>query len=517
MATPKVFLIILDGFGDGKDYPFNAITRSKMPFYNDISRKFPRAQLLTCGEAVGLPPGVMGNSEVGHTNMGAGRVVYQDLTRINKLIKDGEFQKNEALLSAISRVKSKQSTLHLMGLLSDAGVHSHTDHLKEIIKMAKDISVVIHIFTDGRDTPPTSGVKFVKELGDFIRSYPNVTIGSISGRYYAMDRDNRWDRVEKAFHAITGKAKTHPYIKGNGVGAALKVLEDSYQKNVTDEFIEPTAIASEQGLKQVRDDDAVIFFNYRADRAREITRAFTEESFLEIKIQNRPRLSTYVCLTQYDKKFSVPVAFGPQNLSKILPDILLEQNISQFRIAETEKYAHVTFFFNGGRENPYDKEERLLIASPKGVPTYDLKPEMSAFEVTDAVCKKLESGKFGFVLMNYANPDMVGHTGNFDAAVKALQALDKCLNKAISTALKNGYQVLMTADHGNIEEMRDDHDQPHTQHTLNPVPLHLFSNDFKYKLNDGVLADLAPTILEVMGIKKPDEMTGKSLLKGSRS
>lgn len=515
--SPKVFLIILDGFGDGKHSPYNAIQNAHMPFYKGISLKFPRAQLITCGEAVGLPPGVMGNSEVGHMNMGAGRIVYQELTRINKAIADGEFVRNKVLQSAIEAAKKSGGRLHLMGLLSDAGVHSHLSHLKALIQMANEkVPVTIHAFTDGRDTPPTSSARYLKELGEFLRGHPSVVIGSVSGRYYAMDRDNRWDRVEKAWKTLVGQCDPYAYHKGNGVGAALKVIEESYAKEVTDEFILPTRFEPEAGRGHIVDGDAVIFFNFRADRARELTRAFTEKNFKSFDAKNRPKLSSYVCLTQYDKTFELPAAFMPQNLSHILPDVLAENGLKQFRIAETEKYAHVTFFFNGGREQPYPLEDRVLIPSPKDVPTYDLKPEMSAFEVADKAAERLSQADCSFVLLNFANPDMVGHTGNYDAAVKALVAVDKCLDKTISAALKADYDVIITADHGNIEEMRDDHDQPHTQHTLNPVPLHYLSKKFKYRVRDGILSDIAPTVLEIMGLPQPREMTSRSLLTGDR-
>ena len=514
---PKVFLIILDGFGDGKDSPYNAIQHAHMPFYKSLSRNFPRSQLLTCGEAVGLPPGVMGNSEVGHMNMGAGRIVYQELTRINKAIREGEFDRNAEINKAIAAVEKSGGRLHLMGLLSDAGVHSNVEHLKALIKLASaKVPVTIHAFTDGRDTPPGSAVKYLKDLGEFLRGYPHAVVGSVSGRYYAMDRDNRWDRVEKAWKAITGQQDPFPYQKGNGCGAALKAVEESLAKQVSDEFVVPVRIEPEAGRGHVEDGDGIIIFNFRADRARELTRAFTEEGFKEFNLGRRPKLATYLCLTQYDKKFPLPVAFPPQNLKNILPDVLAANHLHQFRIAETEKYAHVTFFFNGGREQPYPDEDRILVASPKDVPTYDLKPEMSAPEVAEKLAQRLTRGDNQFVLVNFANPDMVGHTGNYTAAVKALEAVDKCLEKTVNAALAADYDVLITADHGNIEEMHDDHDQPHTQHTLNPVPLHFISKRFRYRVKDGILADLAPTVLELMGLPKPAEMDRASLLTGAR-
>jgi 2,3-bisphosphoglycerate-independent phosphoglycerate mutase len=515
MALQKCLLIVLDGFGDGKDSPFNAIQHAHMPFYREIRAKFPRAQLITSGAAVGLPDKTMGNSEVGHMNMGAGRIVYQELTRINKAIADGEFKRNPEIKATIEAAKKAGGRVHLMGLLSDAGVHSTIEHLKALVELADEkVPVTIHVFTDGRDTPPTSGVKYLRELGEFLRKHSHAVIGSVSGRYYAMDRDKRWDRVKKAWDVIVGHAEPYPYKKGNGCGAALKYVEESYAKQVTDEFIVPTRIEPEAGRGHVEDGDAVIFFNFRSDRARQLTRAFTEEGFKDFDAGKRPKLSRYLCMTQYDKTLGLPVAYPPQNLSHILPDVLAEKGLHQFRIAETEKYAHVTFFFNGGREQPYAGEERVLIPSPKDVATYDLKPEMSAYEVADKLAARLETGKDDFALVNFANADMVGHTGNYDAAVKALAAIDKCLDKVVGAALRGGFDVIITADHGNIEEMRDEHDQPHTQHTFNPVPVHYISKKNSRKLHDGILADVAPTVLDIMGLPKPAEMDRKSLLEG---
>ncbi len=511
---PKVFLIILDGFGDGKDYPFNAIKNAKMPFYKDLSRSFPRSQLITCGEAVGLPAGVMGNSEVGHTNIGAGRVVFQELTRINRDIRNGDFKSNKEILMTIEAAKSKKGRVHLLGLLSDAGVHSHTAHLKALLEMIHPkCSTTIHIFSDGRDTPPTSVLKYIKELGEILKAFPGTVIGSLSGRYFAMDRDQRRDHAEKAWKALLGEIPSHPNLNGNGIEAAVQVAQASIDRGVTDEFIEPVHFDPKEGHSKISDGDAVIFYNFRSDRARELTRAFTEDAFSGFQIKSRPKLSRYLCFTQYDRKFKLPVAFLPQNLNHILPDIFCAKHLKQFRIAETEKYAHVTFFFNGGREQVYDGEDRVLIPSPKDVATYDLKPEMSAPEVTTQLVSRLEKAAHEFVLVNYANPDMVGHTGNYEAAVKAMSVIDDCLKKTVTAALNSDYTVMITADHGNIEEMRDEHNHPHTQHTLNPVPFHFISKSLKPKLNDGVLADIAPTILKTMGIDIPKEMTGKILIR----
>lgn len=515
MATPKVLLIVLDGFGDGKDYPFNAITHSRMPFYRSLTTRYPKAQLLTSGEAVGLPPGVMGNSEVGHMNMGAGRIVYQDLTRIDKSIREKQFQKNHGINATIQKVKLSRGRLHLFGLLSDAGVHSHLSHLKAILEMCEQegVPAIVHAFTDGRDTPPQSGLQYAKALESFVNGLSLACIGSVSGRYFAMDRDQRWDRVAKAWSVLIGKAAPSSL-------SASAVIEKSYESGITDEFIEPTLLSSpRQSSSAVRDGDGIFFYNFRADRARQLTRAFTQKDFHDFETGQRPQLAAYLCMTEYDKTFGLPVAFPPQNLTQMLPDVLAAHHLKQFRIAETEKYAHVTFFFNGSREKPYEGEQRILIASPKDVPTYDLKPEMSAPEVTQRLVARIEKGEENFMLVNYANPDMVGHTGNYEAAIKALETIDACLEKVVTAAIQSHYSVFITADHGNVEEMREcDHlEQIHTQHTLNPVPVHFISADFHYKLREGgVLADIAPSILEIMGLEKPAEMSGKSLLVGSR-
>lgn len=515
--NPKALLIILDGFGEGKDHPFNAIKNARMPFYRELYSKFPRAQLITCGEEVGLPPGVMGNSEVGHMNMAAGRIVYQELTRINKDIRENNFQKNPEINKTIDAAKKAGGRIHLLGLLSDAGVHAHIEHLKSLITLCSEkVPVLIHIFTDGRDTPPNSAEGYIQDLGRFIQGLPHVQIASIGGRYYGMDRDNRWDRVELAWKALTGqmqKRSIDSNKKGNGIEAALAIIADNYAKNITDEFISPQSISLDTDSGIV-DGDAVIFTNFRGDRARELTRAFTEETFKEFNLGARPKLSRFLCFTQYDKKFNAPVAFLPTSLEEILPDVIAENGLSQFRIAETEKYAHVTFFFNGGRELIYPNEQRCLIPSPKDVATYDLKPEMSAPEVARGLADVLTNNKPNFALVNFANADMIGHTGNYNAAIKALECIDDCLEEVIKAALKSDYEIILTSDHGNIEEMVDDHERLHTQHTLNPVPIHYISKNPKAKkLQNGILSDIAPTILELMGLPKPKQMTAKSLLK----
>ncbi len=524
--TPKLLLVVLDGFGEGKDYPFNAITRSKMPFYRQLRDKFPRSQLLTSGEAVGLPPGIMGNSEVGHMNMGAGRIVYQELTRIDKDIRDGGFFKNAVLRDACAavRVSTADARLHVMLLLSDGGVHSHIDHLAAFLKLTadKEVPVTIHAFTDGRDTGPQSGVEYLRRLAEMLQAHPHAVLGSLCGRYYAMDRDKHWERVLKAWNALVGRLPALPSTPSdqNGSATAAMALKASYDAGITDEFLEPVRFSSAGGRSEIRDGDGVFFLNFRADRARQLTRAFTQKNFRDFDTGPRPRLCFYGSMTEYDKTFGLPVAYPPQNLTHMLPDILAEQHLRQFRIAETEKYAHVTFFFNGSREEPYKGEERTLIASPRDVPTYDLRPEMSAPEITEKLVARLERGTEHFILVNYANPDMIGHTGNYEAAVKAMEFLDQCIDRVVSAAVKNGYAVIITADHGNVEKMRVcGHDeQIHTQHTLNPVPVHLIAPQFHYKLREGgVLADVAPTILQIMGLPQPKEMTGQSLLIGSRT
>jgi 2,3-bisphosphoglycerate-independent phosphoglycerate mutase len=542
--TGKVLLIVLDGFGEGPDFTFNAITRSNMPFYQSLLKKQPHTILQTSGEAVGLPPGVMGNSEVGHMNIGAGRIVYQELTRIDRDIRNGDFQKDKSILALFDAIKSNgpNSRLHLFGLLSDGGVHAHIRHFEAVLKMAAahHVPTTVHVFTDGRDTPPKSGIEYAVQLANILAGCPQTVVGSVSGRYYAMDRDKRWDRLQQAWDVLTkrsdstagataGNLPSHSAppqdhrVQGephqsNGCAELVAYLESCYSKDLTDEFLPPRQLQPSSGRTFVADGDGVFFLNFRADRARQLTAAFVSDDLLELKRGHRPKLVSFLTMTQYDKTLPVPVVYGPQNLSDLLPDVLARRGLSQFRIAETEKYAHVTFFFNGSRETPYSGESRALIPSPKDVATYDLKPEMSAPEVTARLVQELEHGQTDFILVNFANADMVGHTGNFDAAVKAMEYLDHCLEKVVGAATKSGYSVLITADHGNVEEMHEyDHpEQIHTQHTLNPVPLILVSNKPGLKLSDGgVLADVAPTILQVMGIEQPQAMTGHSLLGNS--
>lgn len=526
-ANAKTLLLILDGFGIGKDSPFNAINNAKMPFYRDLLKNYPHSQLLTHGLAVGLPEGVMGNSEVGHMTLGAGRVLYQDLTRITKAIHDGSFFKNEVLEKVIRAGAEKTGRVHLWGLLSDGGVHAHIDHLIATLDLCVQLQVphvYVHVFLDGRDTPPDTGHSYVEQLERhpaFSASGQGktfATIASVSGRYYAMDRDKRWERVELAYRAMTGQ------MPALGM-SALEAIEKSHAAKVTDEFFVPQLIDPDGAI---RDGDSVIFTNFRADRAREMTAAFMDPEGLPFGNSHltRPKLSAFGSFTQYDRNFEVwgvRVAFAAQSLENIFPALLEQRGLHQFRIAETEKYAHVTFFFNCGREAPFQGEERLMIASPKDVATYDLKPEMSAFEVAHQARLKIESEKFDFILMNFANADMVGHTGNYEAAVRAMEALDRCLGEVIGAAQKNGYHVLLTADHGNAEEMEDQKHRPHTQHTLNPVPaIWIAPNSAiaprasRKRLRDGSLQDVMPTLCQLMGIPIPAQVTGQSLLPESK-
>jgi 2,3-bisphosphoglycerate-independent phosphoglycerate mutase len=528
----KAVLIILDGFGIGKDTPFNAINNASMPFYRELLKKYPHSQLITHGEDVGLPYGVMGNSEVGHMTMGAGRIIYQDLTRISKEVRDKKFHTNPVIRQTIETGAKKTGRVHLMGLLSDGGVHSHIDHLLALLDLCVELQVPdvsVHCFTDGRDTPPDSAIKYLKQL----LTHPTLSekgagstkaqIASVGGRYYAMDRDKRWERVQKGYQAMTGQVAAFKADAKSEVHAAIQAVEKSHADGKTDEFVEPTLLVPSGAMQS---GDSIVFFNYRADRAREITEAFINPDFADFDrgkgSDGKPMTpSAYCGLTQYDRNFNqnFRFAYGPQNQNNIFGQWLEERKLSQFRIAETEKYAHVTFFFNGGREKPFDYEERILIPSPKDVPTYDLKPEMSAFEVARNAVEQITSGKYSFVLMNFANADMVGHTGNYAAAIKAMDTLDKCLAQVVGAAEKNGYNVLITADHGNAEEMCDSHGKMHTQHTLNPVPAiwiapnsAIAPKSARIALRDGTLADIMPTLCDMMLLPIPSECDGKSLL-----
>ena len=513
MKTKPVALIIMDGYGLTTPEFGNAIEIANAGVIDNLMKLYPTTTLGASGMSVGLPDGQMGNSEVGHLNMGAGRIVYQDLTRITKEIQDGDFYKNEEILSAINNAKKNGKKLHFYGLLSTGGVHSHTTHLYALLETCKknDFSnVFVHCFLDGRDVAPTSGADFIKALQEKIDEIGVGEIASVSGRYYAMDRDNRWDRVEKAYDALT---------VGNGVitDNAEKAVRNSYENGVTDEFVLPTNVYKNgKPVAVIEKGDSIVFFNFRPDRAREITRAFTVESFDGFERKTGYLSPYYVGFTTYDATFeNVKVAFKKIKLTNTLGKFLSDKGYNQLRIAETEKYAHVTFFFNGGIEAPEKNEVRDLINSPK-VATYDMQPEMSAYEVTEKVLEEIDSDKFEVIILNYANCDMVGHTGVLDAAVEAVKTVEKCVQKVVDKVLSKGGSLLITADHGNADKMYEDKNgaKPFTAHTTNPVPFILVSNDYKNaKLRtDGVLADIAPTLLEILGEDKPLEMTGTSLI-----
>ena len=504
-------IIIMDGYGINPEKEGNAIALEGSPNVARYEREYPSSQLGASGMSVGLPEGQMGNSEVGHLNIGAGRIVYQELTKITKEIQDGEFFQNEALLSAMQGAKEGGKKLHLWGLCSDGGVHSHNTHLYALLEMCKReglSDVFVHCFMDGRDVSPTSGAQFVRDLQAEMQKIGVGKVASVCGRYYAMDRDNRWERVSKAYDMLT---------LGDGVHAedAAAAIEKSYKEGVTDEFILPTNIVEgNKPVALVEQGDSVIFFNFRPDRAREITRAFTEPDFSGFERKSGYLAPHYVCFTQYDATFAhVSVAFKPQSLKNTLGEYLADLGKKQLRIAETEKYAHVTFFFNGGVEAPNKNEVRVLVPSPK-VATYDLKPEMSAYEVTDKVIEQLSTGEYDVMILNFANCDMVGHTGVLEAAVKAVAAVDECVDRVLKKILEMGGGALLTADHGNADKMIAEDGSPFTAHTTNPVPVVLVCDALKNaKLRaGGVLADLAPTLLDMMGIPVPAEMTGKTLI-----
>jgi 2,3-bisphosphoglycerate-independent phosphoglycerate mutase len=489
----------------------NAIASAETPVFAGLLREFPHAELLASGEAVGLPEGQMGNSEVGHLNLGAGRIVYQDSTRISKAIRDGEFFHNPVLLSAMETVKQSGAKLHLMGLLSDGGVHSRMDHIIAMFDMVKAqgiTNVFFHAFLDGRDTPPSSAIQYITQLEEYLAKIGIGKIASVTGRFYAMDRDKRWERIQKAYEAL---------VMGEGIRkySALDAVQQSYDHNKTDEFVLPTVLLdrkTNRSVATIRDNDAVIFCNFRSDRARELTRSLTDPEFAAFRRNQVPKLSSFVCLTAYDETFKLPVAFEPVRLVNILGAVLNAHGVRQLRIAETEKYAHVTFFFNGGEEEAFSLEERVLVPSARDVPTYDKKPEMSAREITDKLVEHITSRQYGFILANYANPDMVGHTGVIDAAIKAVEVIDECLGRVLAAAKEEGMVVFITADHGNAEIMLDPSTgQPHTAHTTDPVPFIIVHKNARVR-DAGILADVAPTVLDFMGIEIPAEMTGKSLI-----
>ena len=498
-------LIIMDGFGINPDTYGNAIEAAATPNLSKIFAENPTVQIGASGMDVGLPDGQMGNSEVGHTNIGAGRIVYQELTRITKSIQDGDFFNNSALLSAMEAAKKPGAALHLAGLLSDGGVHSHFDHLIGILEMAKKNgveNVFVHCLMDGRDVPPSSGKGFVEQLQAELTRIGVGKIATVMGRFYAMDRDNRWERVEKAYAAM---------VYGEGVENAdpVAAMADSYAADVTDEFVLPVVCTGKEGV--IKSGDAVVFFNFRPDRAREITRTFVDPDFAGFERKNGFFPLTYVCMTQYDATMpNVDIAFRPQSLTNTLGEYLSNKGLSQLRIAETEKYAHVTFFFNGGIEKEYDGEDRALINSPK-VATYDLQPEMSAHLVCDEVLERIRSGKYDVIILNYANCDMVGHTGVFDAAKAAVEAVDTCVGKTVAATLEMGGVALITADHGNADKMYEPDGSPFTAHTTFPVPFCVVGKECSLR-DGGRLADIAPTMLKILDLPQPEEMTGISLI-----
>ncbi|MFM7216828.1 MAG: 2,3-bisphosphoglycerate-independent phosphoglycerate mutase [Bacteroidota bacterium] len=502
----KVVLVIMDGWGHGRKNASNAIHMARTPFISSLYDTYPHSELVTSGEDVGLPEGQMGNSEVGHLNIGAGRIVYQDLVRINKAIREKSFFLHPTLLETLDYVKSSGKKLHLIGLVSDGGVHSHIDHLKALSTLAKEKNVkdvFVHAFTDGRDTDPKSGIRFIQELEDHLKNNAG-RIASVIGRYYAMDRDKRWERVKSAYDLLVHATGTH-------FPDAATAVQHSYEHGVTDEFILPAVMVDDAGkpLATICEGDAVICFNFRTDRCREITQVLTQTDRPE---QGMRKLSLrYVTMTNYDDTYeNVRVVYEKDNLVDTLGETVAGKGFSQLRIAETEKYPHVTFFFSGGREEPFTGESRIMIPSPK-VATYDLQPEMSAQALTDALCAVLGEGKTDFVCVNFANCDMVGHTGVFNAVVKAVETVDNCVRRIVEAGLPNGYAFLITADHGNADFMINEDGTPNTAHTTNPVPLFLLGSH-ESVLRNGRLADLAPTVLSLMGIAPPDAMTGKSLL-----
>ena len=503
--------MILDGWGINPEKKDNAVAQARTPGLDGLKDQYPHTRLLCSGEAVGLPPGIMGNSEVGHMNIGAGRVVYQDLLRINRAIEEGTFFENTALTAVMDKVAAADSALHLVGLVSDGGVHSQLTHLTALLDMAcrRGLSrVYVHAIMDGRDTPPESGAGYLQALQDHIRDIKCGVIATVCGRFYAMDRDTRWDRVEQAYRLYTGG-------RGRSEKNPVKAVENAYARGETDEFVRPVVITDDNNtpLASIRDNDGLIFFNFRADRAREITRAFMEDKFEGFRRENRPRLCDFVCMTMYDESFSLPVAFGPVHLDNILGEVLSRAGLRQLRIAETEKYAHVTYFFNGGEERSFPNEDRCLIPSPRTINTYDQKPEMSAYEVADELVDRIDSGRYDFIVVNFANMDMVGHTGILEAAIRACEAVDACVAKVVARIRDRGGAAIIIADHGNSEQMADRDGNPHTAHTLNPVPLILVDDSRRTaRLQPGRLCDVAPTILAVMGMDQPAEMTGRSLV-----
>jgi 2,3-bisphosphoglycerate-independent phosphoglycerate mutase len=505
MTNKKAILIIMDGWGKGVVSQADAVAAAQTPFTDSLYKNYPNSTLITCGEAVGLPEGQMGNSEVGHLNLGAGRIVYQELQRINVAIKDGSFAKNDILLKAITKAKAEKKTLHLLGLVSDGGVHSHINHIKAITDVCKAHNlkdVVIHAFTDGRDTDPKSGLGFMTELQNHLQQSVGQ-IATITGRYYAMDRDKRWERVQLAYNALVQN-------KGDQSSDILQSIKANYDNNITDEFLKPIINTKVDAAKRcIKDGDVVISFNFRTDRCREITEVLTQKDMPEFGMK---KLNIdYTTMTEYDKNFSkVNVVFKTDNLENTIGEVIAQAGLQQIRIAETEKYPHVSFFFSGGREKEFEGEKRLMAPSPK-VATYDLQPEMSATDITNLIVPEIEKGEVSFICLNFANADMVGHTGVWDAVIKAVETVDACTEKVVTAALKNNYAIFLTADHGNADYMINEDGTPNTAHTVNLVPYWIIDNELKPALKAGKLADVAPTILKIMGIPKPKEMSGEEL------
>ncbi|MGG0414627.1 2,3-bisphosphoglycerate-independent phosphoglycerate mutase [Priestia aryabhattai] len=510
MSKKPVALIILDGFALRDEDKGNAVTHAKKPNFDRFWNEYPHATLQASGEAVGLPEGQMGNSEVGHLNIGAGRIVYQSLTRVNVAIREGEFEQNETLVAAVKHAKEKGTNLHLFGLLSDGGVHSHIEHLYALLRLAKSEGlekVYIHGFLDGRDVAPQSAETYLKELNEKIEEYGVGEIATLSGRYYSMDRDKRWERVEKSYRAMV-------YGEGPSYTSAEECVKDSYENGIYDEFVLPSVITKEDGspVATIQDEDAVIFYNFRPDRAIQISNTFANEDFRSFdRGEKHPKNLHFVCLTHFSETVDGYVAFKPINLDNTLGEVLSQNNLKQLRIAETEKYPHVTFFMSGGREAEFPGETRILIDSPK-VATYDLKPEMSAHEVTDALLAEIEGDKQDAILLNFANPDMVGHSGMLEPTVKAIETVDECLGKIVDAILAKGGTAIITADHGNADEVITLEGNPMTAHTTNPVPVIVTKQGLELR-EDGILGDLAPTMLTLLDVAQPKEMTGKTLIK----
>jgi 2,3-bisphosphoglycerate-independent phosphoglycerate mutase len=510
MSKSPVALIILDGFGCRSEVKGNAVAQSKKPNFDRLWKEFPHAHMFASGEAVGLPDGQMGNSEVGHTNIGAGRVVYQNLTRVSIAIREGEFAKNETFLGAVDHVKKHDTALHLFGLLSDGGVHSHIDHMFALLRLAKDHDlkkVYVHAFLDGRDVGPKTAETYIQETLEKMKEYGVGEFATISGRYYSMDRDKRWERVEKSYRAMV-------YGEGPSYSNPIDVVKDSYEHGIFDEFVLPSVVTKEDGqpVATIQDNDAVIFYNFRPDRAIQISNTFTNEDFRSFdRGPKHPKDLHFVCLTHFSETVQGYVAFKPTNLDNTFGEVLAQNGLKQLRIAETEKYPHVTFFFNGGREEKFPGEERILINSPK-VATYDLQPEMSAYEVTDALLKEIHDDKFDAIILNFANPDMVGHSGMLEPTIKAIETVDECLGKVIDAILEKDGVAIITADHGNADEVITLEGNPMTAHTTNPVPVILTKHGVELR-DGGVLADLAPTLLQLLGLEQPKEMTGKTIIK----